>query len=381
MPAKVIANPRVRKRFTEPVALSSIASIDLSPSGLAAFRVQPLETTSTYSRSVLGAHRNLAISAGQRQRSRARKAATSAKSSTTSASPERQVIQNRVEIGRERHEHPAEKIVYVLEGSLEYSIDGPRVGPAAALRIHYAPAAWFAARRVALRELEQGGYSMRRLAMTVTAVAALVFAGSAAAALTPWTFVGPGVTCPVVSTFDNGVLHLEKNCTTPTNASAGATISGVTGQTFGSGSFTLAASSQCQGGSPRFNVVTTDGTFFLGCNNVTPTMNADGTATYTFTPATIAAGGGQVPFPTGTIQSVDVLIDVQGTADLSGITVNGQPQVPSRHQAKNQCKHGGWKTFTSPKFKNQGQCVSSFNHQNHQGDQDSQGDQGNSHRH
>src|SRR5262245_16501524 len=48
------------KRFTEPVALSSTASIDLPPSGLAAFRVQPLETTSTYSRSVLGAHGNLA---------------------------------------------------------------------------------------------------------------------------------------------------------------------------------------------------------------------------------------------------------------------------------------------------------------------------------
>jgi len=51
------------KRFTEPVALSSTASIDLSPSGLAAFRVQPLETTSTYSRSVLGARGNLATEA------------------------------------------------------------------------------------------------------------------------------------------------------------------------------------------------------------------------------------------------------------------------------------------------------------------------------
>ena len=49
------------------MALSSTASIDLSPSGLAAFRVQPLETTSTYSRSVLGAAGNLATAAAPQQ--------------------------------------------------------------------------------------------------------------------------------------------------------------------------------------------------------------------------------------------------------------------------------------------------------------------------
>ena len=48
-------NIRARKGFTEPVALLSNAPTDLSPSGLAAFRVQPSEAASTYSRSVLGA--------------------------------------------------------------------------------------------------------------------------------------------------------------------------------------------------------------------------------------------------------------------------------------------------------------------------------------
>ena len=81
--------------------------------------------------------------------------------------------------------------------------------------------------------------------------------------------------------------------------------------------------SQCQGGSPRFDIVTTTGTFFLGCNNVTPTINANGTATYTFTAATIAAAGNQVAFPTGTITAIDVLIE----------------------------------NFTNPAFKNQGDCV------------------------
>jgi hypothetical protein len=138
----------------------------------------------------------------------------------------------------------------------------------------------------------------------------------------------------------------------------------VSGQTFTSASFTLASAAQCQGGSPRFNVVTNTGTFFLGCNNVTPTINSNGTATYTFTAATIAAGGNQVPVPTGTISSVDVLIDVQGTADLSNITFNGQVQVPitGGPTSKAQCKHGGWRNFSSPSFKNQGQCVSWFEH-------------------
>ena len=42
----------------------------------------------------------------------------------------------------------------------------------------------------------------------------------------------------------------------------------------------------------------------------------------------VAAGGQQVPTPTGTISAADVLIDVQGTADLTNISVNGVAEVP-----------------------------------------------------
>lgn len=206
---------------------------------------------------------------------------------------------------------------------------------------------------------------MKKLLMVVAiAAGALALAGAAAAALVPWTFVGGGATCTPTSTFSNGVLHLSKPCTTGTNASAGATITGVSGQTFTSASFTLANAGQCQGGSPRFNVVAGGTTYFLGCNNVAPTINGDGTATYTFTAATIAAGGNQVPVPSGTISSVDVLIDAQGTADLSQITFNGQTEVPvaTSPASKAACKHGGWRTFTAPAFKNQGQCVSWVEH-------------------
>src|SRR5262249_27690554 len=61
----------------------------LSPSGLAAFRVQPLETTSTYSRSVLGAIGNLAIPDPWRQGSHAATAATSGKNVATARTPRR----------------------------------------------------------------------------------------------------------------------------------------------------------------------------------------------------------------------------------------------------------------------------------------------------
>jgi len=201
---------------------------------------------------------------------------------------------------------------------------------------------------------------MKKLLIMGVLATALAFTVSASAAVVPGVF-DPDDTGCVKATFikKTKTLHLEKNCLTDTNAAAGADITGVGGQTFQSASFTLASASQCQGGSPRFNVDTTTGFFFLGCNNVTPTTNANGTVTYTFTAATLAAAGQQVPTPTGTIESVTVLIDVEGSADLTKIMVNGKLQklAPGKADFARPCKKGGWKTFTSPRFKNQGQCV------------------------
>ena len=50
------------------------------------------------------------------------------------SAPARELLQNRVEISDEapliRHKHPGEEIIYVLEGSLEYQIDGMNTAPA-----------------------------------------------------------------------------------------------------------------------------------------------------------------------------------------------------------------------------------------------------------
>src|SRR3954470_7762658 len=161
---------------------------------------------------------------------------------------------------------------------------------------------------------------MKRILIAAIAAGAFVFAATAAAALQPGVFDPGNTGCPT-ATYSHGVLHLAKNCATSTNAAAGADIYGLEGQTFQSAAFTLANASQCQGGSPRFDVVAGGTVYFLGCNNVTPTINSDGTATYVFTPEALTAAG--LPVPTGSITAVDVLIDVQGTADVSKIIVNG----------------------------------------------------------
>lgn len=197
----------------------------------------------------------------------------------------------------------------------------------------------------------------------VAALAALTmftFTAVAAAALDPGVHDPGNTGCVKATVTKKKTLHLEKNCPTATDAAAGAEITGAAGQTFQSAEFTLKSATQCQGGSPRFIIVTSTGFFPVGCNNVAPILNADGTATYVFTAATLAAAGQQVPTPTGVISFVSVLIDVQGVADLSNIKFNGIAQKVVTSKGKgvaSACKNGGYKTFTNPKFKNQGQCV------------------------
>jgi hypothetical protein len=200
---------------------------------------------------------------------------------------------------------------------------------------------------------------MKKVIIAAIAACALAVAGPAGAALVIAPYDPTGA-C-TVNTYSHGVLHLEKKCPTTADAAAGADITGFAGQTYVSSSFTLASASQCNGGSPRFDILDSNGkVFFLGCNNVTPVTNADGTVTYNFTMADLLRINPTLGTP-GTIQAVDVAIDVQGVADISRIFFNGVRQVVagSNHpKTENKCKHGGWRNFTDPKFKNQGQCVS-----------------------
>lgn len=198
----------------------------------------------------------------------------------------------------------------------------------------------------------------------LAALTVLVFAAVAAAALDPGTYsLNPADAGCVKATYAKKTLHLEKNCATTVVAAAGAEITGIAGQTFQSAEFTLASASQCGGGSPRFVVVAGGVIYHLGCANVTPTTNGNGTVTYHIDAGTLTAA--HQPVPTGTISFVSVLIDEQGVADLTKISFNGIAQKVVTSTGKGlvaPCKNGGWKTFTTPKFKNQGQCVSSIVH-------------------
>jgi hypothetical protein len=61
--------------------------------------------------------------------------------------------------------------------------------------------------------------------------------------------------------------------------------------------------------------------------------------------------------------------DQEQTILIDNVNVNGTtydftpaPEPPATPSSKDACKQGGWRTFTDPSFRNQGQCVSWFNH-------------------
>jgi hypothetical protein len=64
-------------------------------------------------------------------------------------------------------------------------------------------------------------------------------------------------------------------------------------------------------------------------------------------------------FDEGTDVPTSPTIGTPGTVTLDNFSVNGDVVGDTvQLTSKEQCKNGGWKTFTNPSFKNQGQCVS-----------------------
>lgn len=154
----------------------------------------------------------------------------------------------------------------------------------------------------------------------------------------PWTYDPDGTGIVTSAWVANGGveghgLHLTKSGSTPTNASSGATIDGVSGITLTELGFDYRNDGHCGAGAPRFNVYTTGGTyFFFGCaygvhTPVPGTTNwtrvrfgaadafpADGVSTFTF--GTTVVTGIDVVFDEGT--------DVgPGFVRLDNIDVNG----------------------------------------------------------
>ena len=122
----------------------------------------------------------------------------------------------------------------------------------------------------------------------------------------------------------------------------------------------------CGGGAPRFNIVTDQGTAFLGCNEPlgTDAPAGDGWTEVVFNEADIIAAleratPGINP-ATATLEDLYIIFDEPGSVYLDNISVNGDVVgSPTSASSKEDCKKGGYKNFY-PAFANQGDCVSNF---------------------
>jgi hypothetical protein len=227
------------------------------------------------------------------------------------------------------------------------------------------------------------------VALTLLATMAVLPVAAATYTVTPGTFVGtadqcggtPGTPGGVVARWDNSVgnpapsIYLAKTAPTTDCSAAGIDVNGVSGGTVSELNFDFKG--VCNGGSPRFDVVTTSGyTYFFGCNNVTPTDAGNGWQHVQFSPADAQSQLATNPPFTATtaVQSVQIVLDVQGSAYIDNVSVNNQViGAPSTPTTAEGCKKGGWQHLQDANgnaFKNQGQCVSYFNHQNGRGDDD-----------
>ena len=144
---------------------------------------------------------------------------------------------------------------------------------------------------------------------------------------TPFTAGG----CPTGDSTDRSVegLLLAKTGPTVGNfASSGAILRNVSGITLSELGYDIRKpaappddrGSHCGAGAPRFNIVTSDGTFFLGCNSPPAVVTATGDGwirlRWTGTPFMAFNTSGVLVAVTGTISSIFILFD-EGT-DASG---------------------------------------------------------------
>ena len=161
------------------------------------------------------------------------------------------------------------------------------------------------------------------------------------------TFTDPA--CPTGDASDkkNEGLLLVKTGPTDNNASAFAEIKGVKGITLTELGYDLRKpantsdprGSHCGAGAPRFNITTTAGFFFLGCNSPAPTTQTDGNGWLRLrwggAPGTLQAfkDGTTLTVVTGEVKSLSIVFDEGqdalgapdnfGLAVLDNIDVNG----------------------------------------------------------
>jgi hypothetical protein len=178
----------------------------------------------------------------------------------------------------------------------------------------------------------------RLLGVTLLAVAATTAsAANSGFRVKPWTYdpdrTGVADAAWVANAgLEGHGLYLEKDATTPTNASGGASIEGTDGITLTELGFDYRNDGHCGAGAPRFNVYTTAGTyFFFGCAYGVHTVAGSGWTRVRFGNADAFPADGVTAFPgfgTAVVTGIDIVFDEgtdvgPGFAMLDNIDVNG----------------------------------------------------------
>ena len=184
---------------------------------------------------------------------------------------------------------------------------------------------------------------MSRYVLAIVALAlSLALSGSASAGsgfkARPGEFVGTAAQCGGTAGVDTvdarwvtgegqpdgtGAVHalyLQKFGATPNCAASGANIDGVAGITLTELGFDYRNDGHCGGGAPRFNVYTSAGLIFLGCNSGTHSAAPDDPANWTRVRFDVSA--------IGTVQAIEIVFDEgtdngEGFVYLDNIDING----------------------------------------------------------
>jgi hypothetical protein len=153
------------------------------------------------------------------------------------------------------------------------------------------------------------------------------------------TFTAGGCTTGDPSDKTNQGLLLVKTGPGDNNASAGAVLTNVKGITLNDLGYDLRKpgatqndprGSHCDNGAPRFNVTTSDGFWFVGCNSPAPTVEVSGDGWMRLRWTTGFKDGAISPF-SGTVKSISIVFDDGqnigpdnfGVAIIDNIDVNG----------------------------------------------------------
>ncbi|CAN5161901.1 hypothetical protein BH11PAT1_BH11PAT1_6280 [soil metagenome] len=215
-------------------------------------------------------------------------------------------------------------------------------------------------------------------------------AATPAFSLQPFVY-NPGNVCPgIEGRFDSSTgnpapsILLTKPCPTATNAASGVDIitslEGKPVSNLTELNFDYKTGEHCGAGAPRFNLqldASGSQNAFLGCAGGTQTVLGNGWTHVEYTAtqiqAAVTTAGGS---PTSTLYDLYIIFD-EGT-DTAGIGTPGQIHIdnisvktqvvggPNTPTSKDQCKKDGHKNLTDDNgqsFRNQGRCVSYFNHQ------------------